>query len=286
MPVKLNRILIYPAEFNNKRLAAVVAVCGFFSAHGVEVFVFDPDAAYAEAGGCGRFADESEFLGIDLVVAVGGDGTMLLAAKAACVLGVPVLGVNCGRLGYLSALEIGEIDLLSAVIDGSAVIENRMLLSLEHLSGSGAVLGSYLALNDVVLGSDCLSKAVELRVICDGREVFDVTGDGVIIGTSTGSTGYSFSAGGPVIDPKVNCITVTPICPHSFVSRSVVLSEDSVVSVFAKRGNVCFAFDGGTDVKIDVDEAVKIRKSSVFAQFVQVKSQNFYSLLSKKLADR
>lgn len=166
----------------------------------------------------------------DVTVALGGDGTIIHTAKRAAICGRAVLGINGGRLGFMAGLEADELERLSALIRGEYTVEKRMLLDIVVQTGEGGGT-RYSALNEAVVSRGSLSRMIELEVSNRGERVARYRADGVIVATPTGSTAYSLSAGGPVIDPALRCLLLTPVCPHSLHSRSYLFDEDAVLAV-------------------------------------------------------
>ncbi|MDD6176177.1 MAG: NAD(+)/NADH kinase [Firmicutes bacterium] len=220
------------------------------------------------------------------IVTIGGDGTILHAAKHAVEFDKPLLGINCGRLGFLAGLEINEIDRLQELIAGRYELEQRMLLEVSVTQGE--TKKHFYALNDVVTAKGALPHMVDLRVECNGRHFCDYRADGLIFSTPTGSTAYSLSAGGPVVDPQTDCILLTPICPHSLFSRSVLFGESSRLSVCCTQrqvGRVRIAVDGDQILYITHGDSVEIRKAEKHLKLIQLKSQLFYDVLTTKFAE-
>lgn len=223
----------------------------------------------------------------DFVIVLGGDGTILGAARAAARYQTPLLGVNLGRLGFLAEVELKELyKSLDAVFSGPIEIEKRLML--QAVKGSGTRHLKHYALNDIVLARRTLSRIISLNVYIDDDYVTTVEGDGLIIATPTGSTAYSLSAGGPIIDPKLSVITLTPICPHSFSNRSMVISDDEVVKVELAEGSgdTYFTIDGQEGFKIEGGENITIKKAPYMTNLVKVLNTNFYGVLRNKLTEK
>ncbi len=165
----------------------------------------------------------------DLLIVVGGDGTILDAAKNLCGSASPVLGINMGRVGYMTELNPDEIGLIPSIIEGNYDVETRMMLEVS--SGSAEDGCVYRALNDVVINNAKFSQVIDLTLSEGGRVAGRYRADGLILSTSTGSTAYTVAAGGPVIDPRLDCICATPVCPHTFFSKPTVFPPDSVLEV-------------------------------------------------------
>ncbi|MFI3324984.1 MAG: NAD(+)/NADH kinase [Clostridia bacterium] len=213
----------------------------------------------------------------EFFIAVGGDGTIIHTAKHSK--GCPILGVNLGRLGYMAGLELADIENLPKILQGDYYYEDRMLISIsinnEHV---GEVL------NDGVISGQ-FSKILDYEVSCE-NSVFKHRADGLIVATPTGSTAYSMSAGGPVVDPTTDLIIFTPICPHSLFNRSVIFNQNSVISVKVKpRDNekVYLTLDGGKPFELNKGDEVTFKKSENKTRLIMANKKNFFELVNKKL---
>ena len=223
----------------------------------------------------------------DMVIAIGGDGTIIHIAKHAAVLHKPVLGVNCGRVGFVANLEPTEIYLLAKLFDKSYTIDERMLL--EVIVNYNSKTEILYALNDVTISKGSVSRMVELDVKLNDEFINSYRADGLIFSTPTGSTAYSLSAGGPVIEPHMKCILLTPICPHSLFSRSVLFSDDSEVKVFPNdkcTEDIFVTVDGIHSYRMEKYDSVTIRKANFTANFIKLNNKNFYRILNDKLNER
>ena len=224
----------------------------------------------------------------DLAIAVGGDGTTLNVAKSAALAGIATLGINAGRLGFMSGLEKNELDLLSELVSGNYKIEERMMLQAKVVDENENAL-CYHCLNDAVISRGDLARLIDISVYCDGREITDTRADGMIISTPTGSTAYSMAAGGPVVSPDNSCFIVTPICPHSLLNRSIVFSADKELEVSVgndKNNNAFLSIDGATSIEINSNSRILISKSDLTAKLIKLKPDNFYEILKKKIIER
>ena len=222
---------------------------------------------------------------VDLVVVVGGDGTVLEAARRAAPRDIPILGINKGRLGYMTSLEVSEMDLIEKVMSGDYYFEDRMMLDIE-LRHNGKPLYVSRALNDAVISNGSIARIVDMQVKADGRNVGTYRADGLIITSPSGSTAYSLSAGGPILAPNSPVICVTPICPHSFKDRPIVFSDSSVIEV----KNICdrepylyLTIDGRINIRVMRNQTVRVSKSEKIAKLLRVKEHNFYEDLCSKL---
>lgn len=229
-----------------------------------------------------------DFKNCDAVIAVGGDGTTLNVAKRASLLGKPTLGINAGRLGFMSGLERNELDLLSILIDGSYTVEERMMLNADVVE-NGKLISSNICLNDAVISRGDLARLIDINVSCEGRNVTNTRADGMIVSTPTGSTAYSMAAGGPVVSPDNSCFIVTPICPHSLVNRSIVFSSDKELELSVGNdvnNNSYLSIDGADSIPINPDTKIIISKSKYKTKLIKLKPDNFYEILNKKILER
>lgn len=235
------------------------------------------------------FADRSELFNLcDVAIAIGGDGTTLNVAKKAAACGKHILGINAGRLGFMSGLEKDELSLLEYVVNSDYTIDERMMLKAEYIK-NGRVVSSYHCLNDVVISRGNFARLIDIKISCDGRKVMDLRADGIIISTPTGSTAYSMAAGGPVVSPDASCIISTPICPHSLMDRSIVFSVDNELIVSAdndKNESPVLTIDGQEAVSLNFGSKIKITKSEMTAKLIKLKPDNFYEILNRKIIER
>jgi NAD+ kinase len=242
-------------------------------------------AAYLNEKGveapCGSLYDEglrkriksNEF---DLLIAVGGDGTMLRAGHLCAPSGVPILGVNLGRLGFLIQVQQKEWrDMLERLFKGEAWIENRMMLRVEHLR-AGEVIGSWHALNEAVVGRGQYLRPVKLAASADGHLLTTYIADGLIAATATGSTAYALAAGGPILPPELRNILIVPIAPHLSVDRAVVLAEGSSISIDVISENAVLSVDGAIPTGLAEDDRVDIRVAEYTARFVRFGDAGYF----------
>lgn len=231
-------------------------------------------------------ADEL-FAKADVIAALGGDGTILHTAKEASRSGIPVLGINIGRLGFMAGLEVNELDGLERLISGNYITDDRMLL--EITVDGGAHKTKYYALNDAVVSKGALSRIIDIVISCNGRPSGNYRADGVIVSTPTGSTAYSLSAGGPVVDPILESIAVTPICPHSLISRTVLFAPETVIGLQPQKltdRDAYLTVDGQEVIKLKSYENVYISKAEMKAKLIRLKDISFYEVLYNKFTER
>jgi NAD+ kinase len=212
----------------------------------------------------------------DLLIMAGGDGSVLRAGNLCAPSKVPILGVNLGKLGFLIQVEKEEWrEYFDKLLNGEAWIENRMMLHAEHIR-SGEGLGSWDALNEVVVARGQSVRPIRLSASVDGRHLTSYVADGLIAATATGSTAYALAAGGPILPPELRNILLVPIAPHLSVDRAVVLAEGSMVSVQVTGENAVLSIDGQPPVTLMEDDHVDVRAAEVAAQFVRFGDPGYF----------
>lgn len=212
----------------------------------------------------------------DMLIAVGGDGSVLRAGHLCAPSKVPILGVNLGRLGFLIQIDRKEWrEYFERLFNGEAWIENRMMLNAEHVR-AGESLGTTIALNEVVVGRGANLRPVRLIAYVDSRELTSYVADGLIAATATGSTAYALAAGGPILPPELRNILLVPIAPHLSVDRAVVLSEGATVGITIKSENAVFSVDGQPPTTLMEDDHVKVTAADVTAQFVRFGNPGYF----------
>ena len=221
----------------------------------------------------------------ELAVVLGGDGFILDSARRAAPRGIPILGINLGRVGYMTELEIDEIELLDKVFDGEYRLDERTMLHVEIVSEKGQKRFSAQALNDAVVANGTTARIIDVELSEGDKLVNTYRADGLVIATPTGSTAYSLSAGGPIVDPKLACFCVTPICPHSLLSRPLVFpdSEELRVKNICSREKVLhLTVDGRATFDLFYGDSVVVTKSDVVAKLLRLKDEDFYSKIRMK----
>jgi len=220
----------------------------------------------------------------DLYVVLGGDGTILRAAHEAAILNIPILGINRGHLGYMSELEVNELDLLGLLFCDKYTVEKRSMLKIE-IDGRDNFPPSYV-LNDAVVSNGAVSRMVNLELSCNSSIVGHYRADGLICATPTGSTAYSLSAGGPIVDPSLDCICVTPVSPHSLRARPLIFSSDSVLSIRDNRRSgdeLYMTLDGNENHRIYPDDIIRISRAEIFTSLIRIKQCGFFEALNNKM---
>lgn len=220
----------------------------------------------------------------DVLLAVGGDGTIISAAKLAAELNIPLLGLNAGKLGFTAGLEPGQLHLLPKLIKGRWHEERRMMLEVSLYSEEDQ--RRFYALNDAVVSAE-LAKIVEYRMAIGGNSSYLYRADGFLVATPTGSTAYSLSAGGPVVEPTLDCMIYTPICPHSLFNRSVAFAPDTrlVVDIPRNRGRLFLTVDGAEPVELRVGDRLVFTRARRYARFIKLTNNSFYDILNQKLLE-
>lgn len=228
---------------------------------------------------------------IDCVLALGGDGTLLKVAREMFEKGIPVLGINLGTLGFLTSAERGELpQCLDSLFDDSYTIEERMMLRGTAYHGDEKIMEN-VALNDIIVARSGFSRLVELKIYVNGELLSVYGADGVIISTPTGSTGYSLSAGGPIVFPKTDVMIISPICPHSLQARSIVVSgTDRIMIEIGKRRKTqkeeaMVTFDGRIAEELETGDRIEVYKAQETTQLIRLKGQSFYQTLRNKIGN-
>ena len=226
---------------------------------------------------------------IECVVVLGGDGTLLQAARELLQRHIPLLGINLGTLGFLTSAEKSELPkCLDSVLDDSCSIDERMMLEGVAYHGSEKIQMN-IALNDVIIARAGFSRLVELKIYVNGELLSIYNADGIIVSTPTGSTGYSLSAGGPIIFPQTDVIVITPICPHSLQARSLVVSgEDRIMIEIGRRRKTqkeeaMVTFDGRSAQELETGDRIEIYKAQETTQLIRLKGRSFYQVLQNKI---
>lgn len=246
-------------------------------------------AAFPSLPACVGFTNrKSKLFDADVVLVLGGDGTILDAAREAIPRNLPILGVNLGRVGYIAELEPCELDLLGRLFTGDYAIKERMTLQVEIISPEGELLTcvNSCALNDAVVSHGTVSRIIDIRLYCGTDPVANYRADGMIVATPTGSTAYSMAAGGPILAPHIDCMCATPICSHALSARPIIFSDDDVLMI----ENICdredclyLTVDGRGSYRVERGHFVRISRSSKKARLISMKKSRFFSVLHSKI---
>ncbi len=222
----------------------------------------------------------------ECIVVLGGDGSILDAARRASPYGRPLFGINMGHLGYMTEMEGGDFSLLSRLVSEDFHIDERSMLSVEVYNQNGGRKASSFALNDAVISNGSVSRIVDLELYEGGGLVSGFRADGLIIATPTGSTAYSMAAGGPIADPRLNCFCVTPICSHSLTARPMLFRDDitlEIKNVCQREKMLCLTVDGRINFELYRGDTVRITRSPTKTRLIRMHEQSFYAILQEKM---
>lgn len=221
-------------------------------------------------------------------IVLGGDGSIIDASNKLLDADIPIIGINFGHVGYLAELEIGEIELLDALVEGNYTIDERMMLDAEVINRSGKVRASSTVLNDIVLSNGPVARLLTFDIFCGNVKIQTCRADGIIAATPTGSTAYSLSAGGPVLEPSLDCLCLTPICPHTLTSRPVIFRGNSVIrlaDIRSKGSSVYVTADGRDVIALNDGDTVIIKRSCHTTKLIRIKDNGFLGVLHSKLSE-
>lgn len=278
------KIAIIPNADKSSAISCALEIASVLYDASAEVIV--PSALMSEFQGLNvTFAGtyKEMFAVCDCAVTVGGDGTIIHCARYAAINAKPLLGVNMGRLGYVAELEPSEINELTRLITGEYETRERMVLDVTVIHKDGTS-DSYLAINDAVISRGSLSCIIDMDVFAGEEKICNYRADGLLFSTPTGSTAYALSAGGPVIDPCMSLIELTPVCPHSLTARTVIFTDDTVLSVTCNSPDSSYlTVDGQVSVKLEPQDIVKVSKSAHKLLMNVFKTKNFYKIAGEKL---
>ncbi len=232
---------------------------------------------------------EEAYGAVDAVIVLGGDGTILESARRAAATNTLVLGLNLGRLGYMTELELSEMEELKRIVSGDYEIETRSMINIELVNKDGTIRKTEYALNDAVLSNGSISRVVDIELYESGQYITSYRSDGLIVSTPTGSTAYSLAAGGAIVDPRLNCLCVTPICPHSLYARPLVFRDSAnleIKNICQREKTLFLTVDGRINYELCIGESVKITRSPLQTSFIKLKSDSFYERLRQKMNDK
>ena len=283
----MKKVILCPNPHRDHELRAakqakmILEECGFQTAVCLPFHTDDNTETY----GLSVTPLQQELREAEMLIAFGGDGTILHLAKNTAVRDVPILGVNLGSLGFMAELEQNELSRLRELRDGKFTIEERMMLDISVVR-EGRVIYNNVALNEAVVTKGAVSRIIRLSILTEQGRLLDVSGDGVIVATPTGSTGYSLSAGGPVVEPTAENIIISPICAHSIHANSYVLSPKRSVTVrtgSTGRKQVYLSVDGGRAFLLRSGDEVVGVKSQRVTRLIRLSNKNFCDILAKKM---
>ena len=283
----MKKVILTPNPYRDKGFQTVREANRILTEAGIDVKIclpFEVDRSF-ELPRALRFTRlDRELHGAELIVCFGGDGTILHMAKTATRAGLPILGVNIGTMGFMAELESSELSELKRIATGDYTVDSRMMLDVT-VHRDRDIIFHDICLNDVVITKGAVARIVHLSVECDGVQAMECGGDGVIIATPTGSTAYSLSAGGPIVEPEAHNILITPICAHDVMSRCMVASEKRVITVgltMNARRNAFLSVDGGKALRLNMGDVATIKKSDLLTRLVRLKDRSFYDVVNVK----
>ena len=285
----MKNVILTPNPYRDKNFQTVRLAMQVLRDNGIQpklCLPFDVDRSFELPRDLRFHRLDRELPNADMVICFGGDGTILHMAKAATRYNVPILGVNIGTMGFMAELESTEMEELKRLATGDYKIDRRMMLDVT-VQRDRNILFHELCLNDAVITKGAVARIVHVSVACDGVKAMECGGDGIIVATPTGSTGYNLSAGGPIVEPEAQSILITPICAHDLLSRSMVSSAERVISLELTRNarrNGFLSVDGGKAFKLSMGDVVNCRRSQRQTQLVRLNDRSFYDVIHTKFS--
>ncbi len=279
----LKKVGIYAKKNHPDAEQIASAICERFKLEKIEVLL--EDSLAEQIGQVNGYADEEIPGLVDLVIVLGGDGTLISVARLVGERNVPIVGVNLGRLGFLTEITRDELpEMLERLIADDYQISDRMMLDAS-IHRDDKIVGEFTVLNDVVINKGALARIIDMETYVDGRHLTSYKADGLIISTPTGSTGYNLAAGGPIIYPDINSLLITPICPHMLTNRPIMVWSRSVIEIKVKFEDdvVFFTGDGQVGRKLLPGDRVEVRRSRSRTRLVSSPSKDYFEILRTKL---
>lgn len=284
----MENIGIIPNLIKDEGLVMTTKVVEWFETNGFKTLVTPTIARRLNRNDMATSEDDL-YKTSDCIVVLGGDGTLLSVAQKAATEKVPIIGVNLGRLGFLTDIEKSTaLASFEKLVSGNYYIEERMMLEVNILTSNNNTY-QFLALNDVSITRDNYSRMVDYSIHVNGQYADVYPADGIIIATPTGSTAYNLSAGGPIVDPKANIMVLTPICPHTIYSRSIIVSEKDVIDIHISElqgGSVGISIDGKKVHHMTPLDIIRVSKSDYTVRLLKLSEHNFYDILRSKIVER
>ncbi len=271
-------VCVLPNKEKQKALEAADGICKKIAEWGFSVQLSAIPENEAEA---------QHLKDADYLVVLGGDGSIIQVARATLEYNIPIIGINYGKIGYMAVLKSEGIDGLRDILLGNHVIQERMMLDVDIIRGDKTVRSFSYALNEAVISNGPIPHLLEFDLYCDGKLAQHIRSDGIIIATPTGSSAYSMSAGGPVMDPGLSCICATPICPHHLNARPVIFGGDSVLEIrnaSCRNNYIYLSVDGKEVFEVSFGDIVRIAKSKHTAMIVAAEDNSFIEVLNSKLS--
>ena len=284
----MKRVVMTPNPYRDRDFSCVMEAKRILEASGVEVkiclaFDVDPSFQLPEQVPISELQEELKIA--DALICFGGDGTILHSSKLAMRRNIPILGVNIGTVGFMAELESGEMELLSRLAADDYQIDERMTIFVRLLH-EGRIIYRDLALNDAVVTKGAVARVIQTSVFLDGVEAMNFSGDGIIAATPTGSTAYSMSAGGPIVEPSADNIILTPICAHNLQPRSLIASPSRKVEIQVgriNRRNAFLSVDGGKAVRVFSGDRIFLEMGNQKTKLLKLKDTTFFDIVKSKL---
>ena len=283
----MKHVILTPNPYRDKNFRTVREAAAVLREAGIETrfcLPFEIDRSY-ELPKDLRFSRlDRELHDASALVCFGGDGTILHMAKTATRNAIPILGVNIGTMGFMAELEATELSLLSRLATDDYTIDSRTMLDVTVCRDRDIIFHD-ICLNDVAITKGAAARIVHLNVKCDGVEVMECSGDGILVATPTGSTAYNLSAGGPIMEPEANGILITPVCAHDMRSRCVVAAQRRVINVSVVKNahrNAYLSVDGGKAQRLNLGDVATIKKSALETKLIRLKDRSFYDVINTK----
>ena len=283
----MKKVILTPNPYRDRNFQTVREAIRILQGCGVEAKVclpFEVDRSYDLPRDIRFSRLDKEINTASALVCFGGDGTILHMAKAATRHNIPILGVNIGTMGFMAELESSELQLLSRLASDDYTIDSRMMLDVT-VHRDRDIIFHDLCLNDAVITKGAVARIVHLEVKCDDVQVMECGGDGIIVATPTGSTAYSLSAGGPIVEPDAHGILITPVCAHDVASRCIMASDKRIITVGLTqnaRRNAYLSVDGGKSLRMNLGDVATIRKSQHSTKLIRLKNRSFYDVVNSK----
>ena len=287
----MKHVILTPNPYRDKNFQTVRAAMKVLKDAGMEpklCLPFEVDRSYELPKDLRFYKLDRELQNAELVICFGGDGTILHMAKAATRKNVPILGVNIGTMGFIAELESTELDQLARLAGDDFTLDSRLMLDVT-VTRDRDVIFHDIGLNDVTVTKGAVARIIHLNVRCDGVQAMELGGDGLILATPTGSTAYSLSAGGPIVEPDARNILITPICAHDMVSRCIVASDKRTITVHLSknaRRNAFLSVDGGRAVKLNIGDVATVRCSDLETKLIRLKDRSFYDVVNNKFKNQ
>lgn len=284
----MKRVVMTPNPYRDRDFSCVMEAKRILEASGVEVKIclaFDVDPSFPLPENVRLSELQEELKSAEALICFGGDGTILHSSKLAMRRGIPILGVNIGTVGFMAELESGEMQLLARLAEDDFTLDERMTIFV-RLVHEGRVVYRDTALNDAVITKGAVARVIQTAVFLDGVEAMNFSGDGLIAATPTGSTAYSMSAGGPIVEPQADNIILTPICAHNLQPRSLIASPQRRVEIQVgriNRRNAFLSVDGGKAMRVFTGDRILLEMGNQKTKLLKLKNTTFFDIVKSKL---